>query len=400
MLNNDNQNNLKVVIDKKQNYPTHNCGKDTSIDNKIFNRKFLKNIQYNILEGNKNVSFKQLTFVSDKKELKKLKKEIKKSKIAKKKKSFKKRALNGFLFSLCAIITGVGLGTWYYKNVLSSSLDWGTYLKQLSQYEATEQTTLDAGLKKILGSSYSEEDKMSFETVAKEKGLTPLDFTLAENYQLANYNFKTAPQYMIQGRGSVKTIATQNIYSEKKFDGTTYQAISISNGIMQIAEIAQMNKSQTGVTTIKGSITSNEEAIWNGARNNYLPSEYKTLTGGLPNTSQNFIVSNDTVLNNTTAQIEVIENEDGSKYYQFTMELDNIYSVLNYIRQIKYTSNLSAYPEFTSITQVVTIDENWNFVSISSTEVYSMVAFGMKNYCTGTLENMFYFDKEITVEIL
>ena len=59
MLNNDNQNNLKVVTDKKQNYPTHNCGKDTSIDNKIFNRKFLKNIQYNILEGNKSVSFKQ-----------------------------------------------------------------------------------------------------------------------------------------------------------------------------------------------------------------------------------------------------------------------------------------------------------------------------------------------------
>ena len=169
---------------------------------------------------------------------------------------------------------------------------------------------------------------------------------------------------------------------------------------MKIAEIAQMNKNQTSVTTIKGQITSNQSADWNGERNTYLPTNYKNLAGGLPNTSQNFIIADQTVSNSLDGEIEIIENEDGSKYYQFTMVLDPIYSVLNYINQIKYTSNLSSYPEFSSITQVVTIDENWNFVSICSTEIYSIVAFGMKNSCTGTLDNYFYFDQDVLIEVL
>lgn len=372
------------------------------VDYSIFNNNFLKNKYFNIIEANKKAPFFYLTtqWVYKKRKAVDAKTRKLSKQSVKKKRSFKRRVLNKCIFALCAIVTGVGLGSWYYTNVLSSSLDWNTYLQQLSEYESRQNETLDSAFKKILNDNYSETDMSNFEIIASEKGITPQDLSLAENYQLANYNFENADQYLIQGNGQIKTIATQSIYSEKKYDGNTYQSISISNGLMKIAEIAQMNKNQTSVTTIKGQITSNQSADWNGERNTYLPTNYKNLTGGLPNTSQNFIIADQTVSNSLDGEVEIIENEDGSKYYQFTMVLDPIYSVLNYINQIKYTSNLSSYPEFSSITQVVTIDENWNFVSICSTEVYSIVAFGMKNSCTGTLDNYFYFDQDVLIEVL
>lgn len=399
---------LRVVVMTKKNDSNEVVSQSNDqidmaeVDYSIFNKNFLKNKYFNIIEANKKAPFFYLTTQRLYKKRKAVDAKARKlsKQSVKKKRSFKRRVLNKCIFALCAIVTGVGLGSWYYTNVLSSSLDWNTYLQQLSEYESRQNETLDSAFKKILNDNYSETDMSNFEIIASEKGITPQDLSLAENYQLANYNFENADQYLIQGNGQIKTIATQSIYSEKKYDGNTYQSISISNGLMKIAEIAQMNKNQTSVTTIKGQITSNQTADWNGERNTYLPTNYKNLTGGLPNTSQNFIIADQTVSNSLDGEVEIIENEDGSKYYQFTMVLDPIYSVLNYINQIKYTSNLSSYPEFSSITQVVTIDENWNFVSICSTEVYSIVAFGMKNSCTGTLDNYFYFDQDVLVEVL
>lgn len=399
---------LRVVVMTKKNDSNEVVSQSNDqidmaeVDYSIFNKNFLKNRYFNIIEANKKAPFFYLTtqWVYKKRKVVDAKARKLSKQSVKKKRSFKRRVLNKCIFALCAIVTGVGLGSWYYTNVLSSSLDWNTYLQQLSEYESRQNETLDSAFKKILNDNYSETDMSNFEIIASEKGITPQDLSLAENYQLANYNFENADQYLIQGNGQIKTIATQSIYSEKKYDGNTYQSISISNGLMKIAEIAQMNKNQTSVTTIKGQITSNQTADWNGERNTYLPTNYKNLTGGLPNTSQNFIIADQTVSNSLDGEVEIIENEDGSKYYQFTMVLDPIYSVLNYINQIKYTSNLSSYPEFSSITQVVTIDENWNFVSICSTEVYSIVAFGMKNSCTGTLDNYFYFDQDVLVEVL
>lgn len=399
---------LRVVVMTKKNDSNEVVSQSNDqidmaeVDYSIFNKNFLKNKYFNIIEANKKAPFFYLTtqWVYKKRKVVDAKARKLSKQSVKKKRSFKRRVLNKCIFALCAIVTGVGLGSWYYTNVLSSSLDWNTYLQQLSEYESRQNETLDSAFKKILNDNYSETDMSNFEIIASEKGITPQDLSLAENYQLANYNFENADQYLIQGNGQIKTIATQSIYSEKKYDGNTYQSISISNGLMKIAEIAQMNKNQTSVTTIKGQITSNQTADWNGERNTYLPTNYKNLTGGLPNTSQNFIIADQTVSNSLDGEVEIIENEDGSKYYQFTMVLDPIYSVLNYINQIKYTSNLSSYPEFSSITQVVTIDENWNFVSICSTEVYSIVAFGMKNSCTGTLDNYFYFDQDVLIEVL
>ena len=387
---------------------------DSFVDEEKFNKKDLDKEEKQKIKANKKITNqftktkkrksigKNSTVQLTKQERKIIKEQETKEKelLRKQKLTWKKRLMNFGLLTLCGVVTGVGLGSWYYKNVLSSNVDWDVYLQELPAYEQKVVDTQNSAFEKILGSGFSEEDKEHFIETATTKGLTPSDFSMAENYQLANYNFTNSEKYLVQGTGQVKTIATQSIYNEKLFDGETYQFISISAGIMSIAEIAQMNKNMTSVTTVKGNDIQATSAKWTGTKNIYTASEFKNMTGALPNTSQNYLICEDTILNNSTGQITVIENEDGSKFYQFEMQLNIVYSVLNYIKQMKYTSALSAYPEFESIKQLVTIDENWNFVSIDCIEEYSIVAFGMRNNCTGTLLNYFYFNKDVVAEKL
>ena len=295
--------------------------------------------------------------------------------------TWKKRLVNFCVLLLCGVLTGVGLGTWYYKNVLSSNINWESAILERSVYEQSAIDTQNLALKKI------------------QNGATlPSDLTLSENYQLALYNFAKATKYTLTATGKIATIATQTIFAEKKFDGKTYQSITISTGFMNVAERAQMAYNSNSVTIAKGTDITQNSATWNGQSSTYTTQQYKDLSGGLPSSCQNYIISNRTVLNDND-EVNIFETEDGQTLYSFTIELDPIYSALNYIEQIKYTSSLSSYPEFTSIQQTITIDSNWNFVSIEVLEKYSIVAYGMRNSCTGTLTSTFDFDGEVVIEI-
>ena len=295
--------------------------------------------------------------------------------------TWKKRLVNFCVLLLCGVLTGVGLGTWYYKNVLSSNINWESAILERSVYEQSAIDTQNLALKKIQNGATS-----------------PNDLTLSENYQLALYNFAKATKYTLTATGKIATIATQTIFAEKKFDGKTYQSITISTGFMNVAERAQMAYNSNSVTIAKGTDITQNSATWNGQSNTYTTQQYKDLSGGLPSSCQNYIISNRTVLNDND-EVNIFETEDGQTLYSFTIELDPIYSALNYIEQIKYTSSLSSYPEFTSIQQTITIDSNWNFVSIEVLEKYSIVAYGMRNSCTGTLTSTFDFDSEVVIEI-
>lgn len=293
--------------------------------------------------------------------------------------TWKKRLLNFCVLLLCGMVTGVGLGTWYFNNVLSSNINWESAIAERPIIEQSAIDTQNSALEKF------------------ENGITsPSDLTLSENYQLALYNFANSGKYTVTSTGKIATIATQTIFAEKKFDGNIYQSITISTGFMNIAERAQMAYNSNSVTTVAGTNITQDSATWNGQSNTYTAEQYKALSGGLPNGCQNYIISSRTVLNDSN-EVTVIEAEDGQTLYQFTIELDPIYSALNYIEQIKYTSNLSSYPEFTSIQQTITIDSNWNFVSIEVLENYSIVAYGMRNSCTGTLLSTFDFESDVVI---
>ena len=153
------------------------------------------------------------------------------------------------------------------------------------------------------------------------------------------------------------------------------------------------------VSVIKGTKIQPTSAVWNGAKTDYTRDEFKKLAGSLPSSLNPYIISTKTVLNNNVSY-EVSTSEEGKKLYTFTIQLDPIASVINYVKQVKMTSGLSGYPAFDDITITYTIDEDWNLVTTDILEHY-VVFYIAKAPCTGTLKTDYKFNIDVKLpEIL
>ena len=125
---------------------------------------------------------------------------------------------------------------------------------------------------------------------------------------------------------------------------------------------------------------------------NVMLNDYKN-TVGVPVTSfVGYIVSSKTVLNvNDSAKKVSLEN--GETGYEFSLQLNAITSVLNYVKQMKDMSQLPDYPAFTDITLNVVVDEEFRFIQIETLEHYSVNYMGINAKCTGTLVEKFEYGK-------
>ncbi len=330
-----------------------------------------------------NGSFKQnKIFKSNKKEHIK-KEKLPKQKKKKVKKSFKQRMKTLGTLIVLGVFTGSGLGVWYFNDVLRSNVNYNEY--DISQYVVTA----DQILSEVYGINSNQNNWLS---IAKSSDkYNPSFLTPAQNFILAEYNASLAEKFHAEGNGEVATIATQSVYSEKNYDGNRYSFESISKGLMSIAICSAMDKGGNTVELYRGSNIQPDDAEWSLDETNdiYTAKEYEALAGSTPDAIQPYIISDKTILSST----EVLFDET-TGYYSFTFDLDPITSVLKYVRQVKQTSGLSGYPEFSSVEQTITIDENWNIISIDVKESYSVVAFGIPAKCTGTLTTYYYFNDD------
>ncbi len=300
--------------------------------------------------------------------------------------TFKKNIRALAILLILAIFTGSGLGVWYFNAVLKSTVIYSNYL--VSDYLPDVNTTFAK-----LGIN-NENDKSNFLEIAKSQNIDPLSTRLnvLDNYLLALYNAENSKSYAAIGNGMVSTIASQTIYSAKTFDGKKYSFESISVGLVKVATKEEMNKGENIVYLSTGSsIITNDDgsmsATWE-AEKTLTSEEYKELTGSYVNTINPYIISESTIINKESST--TIKNNDGT--YSFIFQLHPIYSVLNYYKQVKRSGGLETDPVFTSIEQTITIDENWNFISIDTVEKYTAVKFSMGAKCTGTLNTKFLFD--------
>ena len=67
--------------------------------------------------------------------------------------------------------------------------------------------------------------------------------------------------------------------------------------------------------------------------------------------------------------------------------------MLNYVRQVQQTSGLGSAPTFESVKQTITIDGEWNLISISIEENYSVLYGGISAGCSGTLTSYYYLNQ-------
>ena len=212
---------------------------------------------------------------------------------------------------------------------------------------------------------------------------------------LAEYNLGLANSYSAIGTGKVAVMGTsQSIYSAKMFDGNTYTFESISKGILTVADCLVMEKGASTVTKIKGENISSTSASWTGSKSTMTTIECKENNGGTPDKVIPYIISSKTILSGST----ISANEtNGKTYYTYTISLDPVKSVINYVKQVKQTSGLNDFPEFSNISITIVLDENWNLCKFNSEENYRVVYGMLKPSCKGTLNLDFTINEPVTL---
>jgi hypothetical protein len=285
------------------------------------------------------------------------------------------------------IFTGSGLGLWYYNHLLRSNIDWESLFERADEYGNDYNS--------IFLSNFSitkDSDKAKFVQIAQSQGKTPLDLSPADNFALCEYNANNAKSFTVIGYGEVLTMGIkQSVYSDKRFDGEKYEFVNISSGIISVASINSQIKGANTVSSYKGSNVKPDSATWSYDSSMQV-NDYVTLAGNVPGVIQPYIISSKTI-----KSASAVEYDPASGNYTFTLELDEMLSVIRYVRQVKKTGGLGSYPTFSSITQKITIDANWNFVSIDIHESYSAVAYGLPTSCEGSLLNEFKFNEKVAM---
>lgn len=299
------------------------------------------------------------------------------------KKSTKQRMRTIGILTVLGIFTGSGLGVWYFNNAVGPIIDY-------SQYNENDYIV---SAESVLGKYGVNSDYENWLTQLKNNNdiTSPADLSPAENFILAEFNASLADTFHIVGNGKVTAsvfgISTsQSVYSEKNYDGGYYTFESISDGMLKIGKCSVMRKDTDGVRLYSSSNITNggKDAVWNDYQD-YSNEGYIALAGSTPDGIQSYIISDKTIID----QSEVVYDEE-SGYYSFTVDLDPITSVLRYVRQVQQTSGLSSLPTFSSVSQTITIDENWNLISISIEEEYSVI-YGVSASCSGNLTSYYDF---------
>lgn len=292
------------------------------------------------------------------------------------------------------VFTGSGLGVWYFNFELRSKVDYGAY-NPADYIQSVDDTFKKNNI------SATTKDGLNWLTIAQSNGLTPADFTPADNFLLAQHNATLASSYEIDGIGYVdSTGVRQSIISRKKYNGSYYTFESISpSKISFIDDIILCDKyvkNSKTVSTYESSNTNPSSSDWRFSKDSSAEN-YLLESGNLPSVVQPYIISEKTVLEPTNEKSCVIYNEE-EQTYSFTMKLDTTTSVLNYARQVKRTGGLGSYPEFTNIEFSVVMDSDWNLISFSIKENYSAVK-GIRARCSGVLNYTVTLNSQVEMPV-
>lgn len=316
---------------------------------------------------------------------KKEKKEAKKA--AYKKTTFKHKLKVLVALMILGTFTGSGLGVWYFNFALKSNVDYSADPDDFVQSIDETLTKNFAGI--------NLEDKENWMNYID--GKSPADLNAADNLVLTFYNASLATSYTSIGEGNIVTGITpdQFMYSERKFDGNSYSFVSISpttNAFVgDIAVCDILGKGSKLIKSYEGPLhESNKSADWEYVAS-YTTDKYEEMSGVAVDDLQAYIVGEKTIVSSS----EIQTDENGN--YIIKVKLDNINSVLKYVRQVKRTGGLDSYPEFLSIEQTYTITQDWQLVSIYTEEVYKALKMVARPTIHATMTTNFTFNEPVTM---
>ena len=268
------------------------------------------------------------------------------------------------IISLAGILTGVFVGSYFI----------GGYVPDYSQYS---EAMLRDDVKTLS---------------QRAEGKSPSQFKAYEIFEIAEYRMFTHGSVLVTSSGEVDTIASQTISGVKAYENGTYFKENLSKGIKNVGERTYYNEGDDFVTKYEASKISSQMVGTYKSPKNVSLTEF-TDTSGVPITSfVGYIVSSKTVLN-ANDSAKKVTLEDGTTGYEFSLQLNAVTSVLNYVKQMKSLSQLPDYPAFTDITLNVIVDEEFRLIQIETLENYSVNYMGINAKCTGTLVEIYEYGK-------
>lgn len=196
----------------------------------------------------------------------------------------------------------------------------------------------------------------------------------------------------VQVIGSGKVVSmgvTQSIQAKqiRLNDTSFFENVSVSSFVKAANRFYLKNGT---IQKIKGNVSGNT-VTWNGATSNLTEDEYRETMGLGINEYMSYVISSKTV----TSSSDVSLNTDGN--YEFSLKLDKVKSVVNYVVNMKETGGLGDYPKFSEdISIKIVMDSNYRILSFTSDEKYK-VKKGMWMDAVGTLTNTFSYDGNFVI---
>lgn len=266
-----------------------------------------------------------------------------------------------------------------------------------------------AGLEPVLKINASEEELRQSEEevenlVQKSKTSKPTNFTALEAYLVAEYNLNHAESFYKIMTGTVVAmgIVNQNMKCEKIKLGDYYIYSKMSPSSLSVSNIC----SQVVFNQKTGDIKINNNGSFTSANGfdisadfkeenfkHYTREEYKQIYNTNPENVMPYIISSATCSQNKFSP--VVENNNGT--FSFSIAIDGAQlalAALCYSYDIKFSSNLTNPPDWISLNMDVTVDENFNFVSVGYKEVYKMSYQFLNPTVTDTFLDVFHFEQE------
>ena len=370
----------------------------------------IDNVKASKFKPNKTYKIENLTNTQDNSKLNN--KKDKKTKI----KKWTRRTTATFLVAcILGITSGSIIGVWFRKNLLG-------------------------GVPPVDYSQFNEITLRGNEIINEDLGLnvkyltsTPNKNSLVMSFVAAEYNARHyATSYEIVSNGLVSTIAKQEIYAHKLWDGKNFLGYSVSSGLMSLGEVASysIDDPNTIIVTAGSNISKKSTnhkiycpntsceysgknlfeyvANFNGKQTTYkrnvedtreLP-VYRDVIGLDPDNSIPYIVSSKTLLQEQSYNFREVELEDGNIGYAYTLNLNPQSSVLNYVKQMKYLSKLDDLPVFTSVKLDIVltmVDGRVYFKYLDISEEYSIKYGILTPKCNQNTHLEFNFNIDVTI---
>jgi|LAHS01.1.fsa_nt_gb preprotein translocase subunit Sss1 len=310
-------------------------------------------------------------------------------------KAARKPSKKSTIISLAIIsVTAIGLG-----------LGAGFFLhSQLAGGETTDYGTLNT-------TTLADDNSTLLKTYAsiKKAGGDYLSAFSKKPYQAANIALQLYAAHdhcFAQGKGVGKAVAmgiavNQEIRSTVIKNGSKYfeESLSLSSAV-NLAD--RMYQEGDTVTRHEGTVEKGNVEVPSSfsKTTDYSLADYAEAMGRDLDNPCIYIISSKTTYLDTTATSGVPtsfkQNDSGG--YTLELELNKVYAVVNYVKQMKTISSLASKPSFKYVHLTFELDKDLNPISMTSHEYYwAAVSAAVGSYVEGTLTTTYQTDGDYTI---